>query len=90
MATLARMIAAAILAHSLDEDKEIAELTEENYPVSSSAIDEIGWRSDGVITVTFKRGGSRTYSYAGTYELFLAFLASPSKGEFFNEHFQAR
>lgn len=54
-------------------------------PVSSSCIRSIGWRSDGTITVDFIRGG--TYSYEGSKELFLAFAAAGSKGEFFNSHF---
>jgi hypothetical protein len=55
-------------------------------PVNSTAIRTIGWRSDGVIIVDFVRGGE--YTYDGSFPLFMAFAASPSKGKFFNEHFR--
>jgi len=87
MAILARLITVGLLKEALD-DKDPDDLEEETVPVSSSAIRTIGWRSDGVITVEFNRGG--TYSYAGSRELFDAFISAPSKGVFFNENFQVR
>jgi len=83
---LAKLLAVGLLKESLKEGEE--ELEDITIPVSSSAIRSIGWRSDGVITVEFLARG--TYSYAGTRELFDAFVAAPSKGTFFNEHFQVR
>ena len=55
-------------------------------PVVSEAIRSIGYRPEDTIVVEFKRGG--TYSYDGPYELYQAFLAAPSKGQFFNNHFR--
>lgn len=55
-------------------------------PVASTAIRSIGWRRDGIIIVEFNQRG--TYTYDGTYELFQAFVAAPSKGGFFNRHFK--
>jgi len=85
--SLARLIAVGLLKKALteDDDEEHEDIT---IPVSSTAIRTIGWRSDNVITVEFIRGGS--YSYEGDRELFDAFVAAPSKGEFFNSHFQVR
>jgi KTSC domain len=57
-------------------------------PVMSTAITAIGWKKGNIITVHFKRGGHLLYTYDGTYELFQAFVLSPSKGKFFNEHFK--
>jgi len=84
---LAKLIAAGLLKKALTEGDE-EENEDITIPVSSSAIRSIGWRSDGVITVEFIRGG--TYSYEGDRELFDAFAASSSKGTFFNQHFQVR
>lgn len=66
------------------EDNE--DLEEIEVPVDSTAISALGWRGDGVITVTFRRGG--VYSFAGSKELFDAFVAAPSKGAFFNQNFR--
>jgi hypothetical protein len=68
------------MAEELGIPKEI------NLPVSSSAIRGIGWRRGNIITVDFIRGG--TYSYDGSFELFQAFAAAPSKGAFFNANFK--
>lgn len=76
---VARLIGAGI-AEATEDDLE-----DQTVSVDSSCINSIGWRSDGVIIVDFKRGG--TYSYSGTKELFDAFVAAPSKGAFFNSHF---
>jgi len=56
-------------------------------PVTSSAITAIGYR-DGTIIVVFKRGGSITYEYSGSEELFEEFVSAPSKGQFFNQVFR--
>lgn len=84
LGVIGRFIAAGVVESLTDE--AIDELESQEIPVSSSCIRSIGWRSDGVITVDFIRGG--TYSYEGSRELFLAFVAAPSKGEFFNSHFR--
>lgn len=81
LGVIGRLIGAGVVASDNDE-----ELEEQTVPVSSSAIRTIGWRSDGVITVEFIRGG--IYSYEGSYELFQAFVGASSKGEFFNSHFR--
>lgn len=87
-----RAISGRLLANgvvqSLIGDKEIDELENIEVPVSSSCIRSIGYRGDDVITVTFIRGG--TYSYDGDKATFAAFVAAPSKGEFFNAHFNRR
>jgi hypothetical protein len=85
LGVIGRLIGAGIAKDLLEGAEE--DLEEQTVPVSSSCIRAIGYRSDGVITVDFIRGG--TYSYEGSKELFLAFLAAPSKGQFFNSHFQA-
>lgn len=86
-ANLARTAAGLIEVGALEgEDLETAQLRDVTVPVSSSAIRSIGYRHDDTITVEFVRGG--TYTYDGSYELFQLFVLSPSKGQFFNEHFR--
>lgn len=84
LGVIGRLIAAGVVESLTDEALEDLQFAE--VPVSSSCIRSIGYRSDGVITVDFVRGG--TYSYAGSRELFDAFLLAPSKGEFFNANFR--
>lgn len=83
-------VAAGLIAEDDTEDilSRVREQPEIHIPVSSSAIREIGYRPDNTISVTFIRGG--TYTYDGNLGLFMAFVAAPSKGEFFNAHFQVR
>jgi|SRR5215471_10928478 len=58
-------------------------------PVNSTAIRLIAYHpSDHNISVEFMRGG--TYEYEGSMALFIAFALAPSKGQFFNEHFQVK
>lgn len=91
VAVVARLIAAGLL-----EDAEAAaarlgveSLEQIDIPVpGSSCIRAIGYRGDDTITVTFIRGG--TYTYEGDKDLFMAFAMAPSKGAFFNSHFQVR
>jgi len=52
--------------------------------VSSSAMSRIEWEN-GVLSIWFT--GSGRYDYPGVPEsLYLAFLAAPSKGQFYNDH----
>lgn len=85
---LARFLGYGILAKLTGDDESEEELEEIWLPVSSTAIRAIGWRGDGVIIVEFNQRG--TYTYEGSKELFLAFAAAPSKGQFFNQHFQVK
>lgn len=54
-------------------------------PVESSWIDSIGY-AEGVIYVALESGAE--YDCPGDEDLFKAFLAAPSKGRFFREHFK--
>ena len=52
--------------------------------VNSSAIARIEWEA-GVLSIWFH--GSGRYDYPGVpHGLYLAFLAAPSKGQFYNDH----
>ena len=52
--------------------------------VNSSAISRIEWNA-GVLSIWFVESGR--YDYYGVPEaLYTAFLAAPSKGQFFNEY----
>jgi KTSC domain-containing protein len=70
-----------------DEEEE-PDLTEITVPVSSEAIQSLTYHAGGIITVTFHRGGSRSYDYPGDETLFMAFVMAPSKGRFFNQNFK--
>ena len=85
MPAIPRLLAAGLAAirAGYEEHEDLEDVT---IPVASDAISAIGWRGDGVITVTFHRGG--TYTYEGTRDMFEAFLAAPSKGRFFNANFR--
>lgn len=80
-------ISRGIVAAALGEAEAEVEQTDIMVPVSSSAIRAIGYRVGDIIVVEFKRGGSITYEYPGTEEMFLAFLMAPSKGQWFNDHY---
>src|SRR5262245_48987520 len=75
-----------VLTSLLPEGEEEPGAVEITVPVFSEPISSIGCHAAGIITVTFKRGGNLTYEYPGTEEMFLAFLAAPSKGRWFNDH----
>src|SRR5262245_30509568 len=77
LSTLARLA----LGESVGEEPGQSQIT---IPVSSEAIRAIGYHAAGIITVDFHRGGS--YDYPGTEDMFIAFLAAPSKGRWFSEH----
>src|SRR5262245_42485889 len=88
-------IAAGIVAETEEAEGalRLIDLPEEGLqpqtvPVDSSAIRSIGWNPIGIIIVEFHRGGSVTYTYDGSFELFTAFVLSSSKGKFFNDHFK--
>lgn len=56
--------------------------------VTSSAMTRIEW-SNGVLSIWFT--GSGRYDYPGVPEdVYLAFLAAPSKGQFYNDHIKDR
>lgn len=78
--------AAGIALREGEEELDPTEPMDAYYPVHSTAIRAIGWHKPDTITVEFMQRG--TYTYDGSYELFLLFINSPSKGRFFNEHFR--
>lgn len=68
---------------------ETTEPADELISVDSSCIIQIGFRAkDNVITITFRRGGTGTYDYPGSPELWQQFKDAPSKGAFFNANFR--
>lgn len=86
----ARMVPAiwALYGRTLGESPQDA-TPDESLSVDSSCITQIGYRAaDSVITITFKRGGTLTYDYAGSPELWQQFKDAPSKGAFFNANFR--
>lgn len=84
LGVIGRLIGATVTRELIENEE--ASLEDVTVPVSSSCIRTISWRgADQIITVEFIRGGS--YDYEGSHELFLAFIAASSKGEFFNSHF---
>lgn len=66
----------------------LGEALPEYLPVDSSFISAISFEPPDTITVFFKaeRSGKNSYSYAGSRDLFDAFAASSSKGQFFNSN----
>lgn len=59
----------------------------ERTPVQSSSIQSVGFEH-GTMEVEF--AGGRVYSFTASQSEYDAFMASESKGRFFNAHFRAR
>ena len=82
-AAVARIAGLHAVGGALGQEEE----QEISVPVRSSCISSLSWR-DETVTVTFHRGGSGSYDYPCSIELFKEFVNAPSVGAFFNSHFR--
>jgi hypothetical protein len=80
-------VAALALGPEAELAEGLGEALPQYLPVDSSFITAIGFEPPDTIIVFFKADkGGKSYTYAGSKDLFDEFAAAGSKGQFFNSN----